>query len=224
MKTQTYNTEEMEVAYSYFRSKFLRGTLKEGFKDDFLSHREQWDSLQELVNSSGRNMLHDDIKGLVRYMDKGGYLGGLMGGETFEERNKIVETKKHNLKEFGCANGIEGIESEMESWADKSNSPLADYYNTPGWQQRSLDYRRSKKWVCELCLKDHSESHHTLHTHHRTYKLIDGSSAIHRETERELMALCDKPCHVMADVARMVRDGKYLADNVAKTMDLFTKY
>jgi hypothetical protein len=221
MKNVNYTYEQKEVAYNYFKEKKDQGLLIDGFKDAFLSHRQQWDDLQKLLNEGGtNNFLHDDVKGLVRCLDKSGYLGGLSDGQTFKERDCLLQLKRENQREFGNPDGVQGILENISEWSGKANSPLDDYYRTMGWQARSLDYRRRKGWICELCLKDHSSSHHTLHTHHRTYKLADGSSAIGNETDRELMALCDSPCHKMADVARMIREGNF-SPIAVKTLELF---
>jgi len=208
------------MTYNYFLSRKTAGDLGDGWKDAFLSDRVKYDDLQRMLNADGHNMVHDEIKDIVRYMDKGGYLGGIAVSETYDIRHESVLTKKRNLSDYGNPNGIEGICADIANWSEKSNSPLEEYYKTCGWQARSTAFRKSKNWICELCLKDHSNSKHRLHTHHRTYKLTDGSCALYRETDRELMALCDEPCHKMADIARLIREGKHKWE-IAETLEMF---
>ena len=216
-----FSESQKRVGYNYFRGLHLRGLLTAGFKDDFLQDREQWDDLQKELISEGFNMLHDDVKGLVTNLDKGGYLGGVVKGASFKDQHEQIEKRKANLKKYGHNLGIEGISSDLCSWAEKSNSPLKKYYQDPGWTARSLAYRASVGWTCELCLKDHSGTRHRLHAHHLTYTLKDGSSAIYNETDRELMALCDEPCHVLADIVRMIRGSKLSWPGSAEALSLF---
>jgi hypothetical protein len=221
MKTETQYTEaQKRITYEYFIQRKLQDDLEDGWKDAFLSDRVKYDDLQRMLNADGHNMVHDEIKNIVRYMDKGGYLGGIAVLETYDARHESVLIRKRNLAEYGNPNGIDGIKSDIQSWAEKANSPLDEYYQTPGWQARSIAFRKSRNWTCELCLKDHTNSKHKLHTHHRTYKLADGTCCLHRETDRELMALCEEPCHKMADIARMVREGKHKWQ-IEETMSLF---
>ncbi len=214
--------DQKRVTYDYFLNRHFNGDLEDGWKDKFIYRREEWDELQRVLAEGEHTLCHDEVKKLVIEMDKAGYLGGISLGQVFDDRNNIVETRARNNAEFGHPDGVRGIENLSEVWAEKANSPLADYYKTPGWIQRSTDFRAGKNWTCELCLRDHNRTRHLLHAHHRTYILADGSSALYRETDRELMALCASPCHQMADIARMVRVGKYVW-NVAETGNLFTE-
>jgi hypothetical protein len=212
--------DQKRIAYNHFLTRAKFDDLRPGWKDSFLCDRVEYDALQKDLNLRGHNMCHDEIKDLILKMDKAGYLGGISTLESYDERNALVEQRKTNFIEFGNPGGVESIIEETELWASKANSPLNDYYQTQGWQARSWEFRKAKNWTCELCLADHSKTKHLLHTHHRTYKLIDGSCALYCETERELMALCASPCHQMADIARMVREGKH-EWRVAETMNLF---
>lgn len=212
--------DQKRVAYNYFYDRQNSGDLEDGWKDKFIYRREEWDALQRTLAEDGHALCHDEIKKLVIDMDKAGYLGGISLMETYDQRHRLVEIRSSNNSEFGHAEGIHGIRNLAKFLAEKANSPLADYYKSPGWIQRSTEFRESKNWICELCLKDHSKTRHLLHAHHRTYTLADGSSALYRETDRELMALCASPCHQMADIARMVRQGKYKWQ-IAETMSLF---
>jgi hypothetical protein len=212
--------DQKRVAYDYFYHRQNNGDLEDGWKDKFIYRREEWDALQRTLAKEGHALCHDDIKKLVIEMDKAGYLGGISLLESYDQRHRLVEVRSLNNNEFGHAEGISGIINLARFLAEKANSPLNDYYQTQGWQARSWEFRKSKNWTCELCLADHSKSKHLLHAHHRTYKLADGSCALYRETERELMALCGSPCHQMADIARMVREGKHKWQ-IEETMSLF---
>ena len=195
------------VAYDWFRNRSLAG--RPIMKDVFLYDRELWDSMQKDLMSVGENMIHDEVKELIRRMDKGGLLGGVAEGLTFDEQLAIVEIRQNNCKETGHPDGANGIAKEISKYYNcVSDAKLAEYYKELHWQRISREYRASKNWTCELCLKEHAPGSGSLVTHHLSYKLQNGATALYAETSRELMALCAEPCHQLADIARYIRVGR----------------
>lgn len=205
------------VAYNWFVQQAKNGSPV--LKDVFLYDRTLWDSMSRDLVAAGENPNHDDIKELVRRIDKAGYLGGINAGRSFDDQHGEVEAKRLNMKETGHGLGAAGIRADVTKYGEKlADAKLAEYYEEPGWQKRSREYRESKNWTCELCLAVHRPGK-TLVTHHRSYKRADGTSAIRRETDRELMAVCADTCHQLADIARYLRVGRIDSDSVAVAME-----
>jgi hypothetical protein len=199
--------ESRRVAYNWFRKRSLDNNPV--MKDVFLYDRELWDSMQKDLMSAGENAIHDEVKELVRRMDKGGFLGGIAEGITFDEQLAIVERRQNNYKETGHPDGVDGIAKDISKYSTcVSDAKLSEYYNEIHWQRISREYRSSKNWTCELCLKEHAVGSGSLVTHHLSYKLENGKTALYAETGRELMALCAEPCHQLADIARYIRVGR----------------
>lgn len=206
-----------EIAYNWFLRKQLSGNPVA--KDVFLYDRELWDSMQGELVEAGENPNHDEVKELVRRMDKGAWLGGIAEERTFEDQLKFLETRKRNYAECGHAGGQDGIAADVSRYSDRINPPkLAEYYAEPHWSKRTLQYRESQGWVCELCLKQHRPGSSSLVTHHKSYKLADGSPAFFRETDRELMAVCADSCHQLADIARYLRVGRITDGEIADAL------
>jgi len=206
--------QSKRIAYNWFIEQSRNGTPV--LKDVFLYDRSLWDSMQKQLVEHGENPNHDDVKELVRRLDKGGWLGGIAEGRTFDEQGKLIQIKQTNYKETGHGEGAEGITREIARYANcMGESRLEEYYREPHWERRSRDYRSSRGWVCELCLKQHPGGSASLVTHHLTYRFDDGSKVFFAETDRELMAVCAEPCHQLADIARYMRIGRISQDEIA---------
>jgi len=206
-------TKAKEVAYCWFESKFKEGAPVA--KDVFLYDRELWDSMQTQLVTAGENPTHDDVKELVRRMDKGGWLGGIAEGRTFDEQRTIIVDRQNNWRNTGHAEGTEGIAADLTRYAGAMREPkLAEYYATQHWINRSRQHRATCNWTCQLCLKRHPENSGSLVTHHRSYKKEGGECALYNESSRELMALCASPCHQLADIARYICVGRITAEDL----------
>jgi len=198
---------DKQIVYEWFKYHYDNGNPVN--KDEFLSHRELWDGLQTALSDHGFALTHDPIKNLVANMDKAGWLGGIALGRSFEEQYKEgVEARRINRKETGHPDGTDGVLYDIARYAEAMNNQLKDYYSTPYWGLKSKTHKENANWTCELCLKQHPRNSPTLVTHHKSYKLENGECALYHETERELMALCSKPCHQLADIARYIKVGR----------------
>lgn len=200
--------EVYSVIYSWF---FARPSME---KDDFLSDRQLWDGLQRELFTNGFNLQHDEVKQFVRNCDKAGYLGGRAKGFTFSEQCKFLLQKKINKEEVGDSGGVGGIQERIGGWAAAMSEKLAEYERTTWWVERSRSYRRSVKWRCELCHKNHARSPADLVSHHISYKSPDGMLVFYKETDDILLAVCKSPCHQLADIARYLRVGRLAKEEI----------
>lgn len=202
-----------EIAYNWFLGRMMGGDPIT--KDVFLYDRVLWDSMSTQLMEIGESPTHDDVKELVRRLDKGGYLGGIVEKRPFADQQSIVKAKADNRKETGHPDGLDGIADEIVRYSTAMDEPsLAEYYQTPHWGARSQAHREWTNWTCQLCLKNHPPNSASLVTHHRSYELKDGTKALFKETNRELMAVCFSPCHQLADIARYMRVGRITKDQL----------
>lgn len=197
-----------EIIYNWFCSR------PEVEKDDFLCDRQMWDGMQSDLFSGGFNIQHDEIKLLVRKCDKDGYLGGRSKGFSFEDQCRFLDQKEQNRKDFGDPGGEAGIKKRISEWALAMSERLSEYERTEWWVNRSNSYRESVGWICELCHNQHERKSRSLVTHHIKYKFIDGSSVFYNETDEILLAVCDSPCHQLADIARYLRAGRISKEEI----------
>lgn len=204
--------ESMKIIYEWFCKNELVT------KDHFLAHRELWDGLQLDFMRSGMNFQHDEIKRLVAQCDKGGYIGGRVAGLSFEEQHEIVEERNRNRKETGDADGVDGVKRKIDTWAAAMSDELKEYESSPYWSERSRLYRSSVGYKCELCLRQHPIGARSLVTHHLTYRFTDGESVFYKETDDVLMAVCNSPCHQLADIARYLRAGRLTQDEIDQAL------
>lgn len=198
--------KDIEITYNWFLTKQNAGARVE--KDDFLCDRVMWDGLQKDLDDNGLYFDHDAVKRLVRKVDKGGWLGGVTEGRTFEEQKAFFDEREQNREETGHPRGADGVIEDIDSYAKAMSEELAIYESTTHWAKTSEDYKNKIGWRCELCLRQHRPNSSSLVTHHRSYKLETGECALYRETSRELMAVCADVCHPLADIARYIRAGR----------------
>jgi hypothetical protein len=196
-----------QIGYEWFLHRTIAGNTVT--KDVFLYDRELWDSMQRQLVDAGENPSHDEVKELVRRLDKGGWLGGVAVERSFEDQSRIIRTRQENYAQTGHPDGIQGIGKDVSRYAETLSEPrLAEYYLEPHWVKRSHEYRVKANWTCELCLKSHQWGSGSLVTHHLSYRLESGERAFFKETDRELMAVCKGSCHELADIARYIRVGR----------------
>jgi hypothetical protein len=179
-------------------------------KDEWLEDRTEWEALQKYLHGEGFQMLlHKECKGLIRSLDKSGYL---TCGSLEEARAKEAK-RNHNLAAYGDPDGIDGILSRASRQAEAMNGGQShdyrEYIKGRVWADRSLQYLNvncllGDVWFCELCGRTHSihAKPRSIQVHHLHYNDLNGE-----ETDWDLLGVCEFPCHKLADICRTIVNG-----------------
>jgi len=183
----------------------------EGNKDTFLADRNQWEPLQAYIHQHcGILPTHDDVKALIRQLDKDGSLAQ----ENMERLTEVKMQKKENRNEFGVPEGWDGFERRVETMHKAVSKDIPSNYNAYlkgiAWRRRSRNYLDEHctfedAWVCEICGRRHRivPFARTIQVHHCDYSITNG-----KEPNEHLMACCDGVCHQIADIVRKGKSGK----------------
>ena len=96
---------------------------------------------------------------------------------------KINIFKSFNLKEY--FKEYEEVAQDLFDFQEETNAPINTY--NPDFKKRSLEFRKSKNFICQECKIDLSANQKYLHVHH-----IDGNKA--NDSHYNLKAVCIE-CH-----------------------------
>lgn len=130
-------------------------------------------------------------------------------GRQLEMSEAEKEQEKTNLKETGHRGGTQAIQSVLDkTQIAMMSEELKEYENTPDWKARSKEYRNLKEWTCELC----GAKTNGLVAHHLIYDNIGSGN----EPDEDLIAVCDFPCHQLADIARYFRVGRITQEQIER--------
>jgi hypothetical protein len=77
-----------------------------------------------------------------------------------------------------------------------------EYINSQAWKDRAKEHKLLCEFRCQLC----DRQNQNLHVHHTK----EGYRWLRQEQAHHLLAVCDYPCHAIAD---MLRSGKLFDDD-----------
>jgi len=208
-----------QIAYEWFARQWANGN--EIGKDEFLMDRTKWDDMQTALFEGDHSMEHDEVKSLVRNMDKRGMLGGVAASRTYWDQLDVLADRAENRKQTGHPGGEAGIIDDLGKWAGAVNGTRPEgYYEDIHWRKLSRAYRESQGWRCELCHRRHLPDSAGLVTHHIAYEFPESGEPVWwHETSEVLMAVCASPCHQLADLARYFAVGRIDPATMRRAME-----
>jgi len=115
-----------QIAYEWFARQWANGT--QIGKDEFLMDRTKWDDMQTALFEGEHSMEHDEVKSLVRNMDKRGMLGGVAASRTYWDQLDVLAERAENRKQTGHPGGDAGIIDDLAKWAAAVNGTRPEGY------------------------------------------------------------------------------------------------